>query len=81
LPGFLKPSCTWVIDFHYQGHARRWFRVAAPDLDWQDLLQRELAALYGSQAQLMGVRHATLAEETQYLRGEEPKNLICPSGR
>jgi hypothetical protein len=81
MPGFLKPSCTWVVDFRYQGHARRWFRVAAPDADLRGPVQRELAELYGAQAQLVEVRPATQDEETQYLRGEEPKNLICPTGR
>jgi hypothetical protein len=81
VPGFLTPSCTWVVDFRYQGHARRWFKVAAPDVDMAAVMQRELTALHGAQAALVEVRHATPDEETQYLRGEEPKNLICPTGR
>ncbi|MBQ1766378.1 MAG: hypothetical protein IIZ92_26245 [Aquincola sp.] len=41
----------------------------------------QLAALYGDRAQLVEVRQATDDEETQYLRGEEPKNVLCPTGR
>ena len=41
----------------------------------------QLAALYGDRAQLVAVRQATENEETQYLRGEEPKNVLCPTGR
>jgi hypothetical protein len=41
----------------------------------------ELAALYGDSARLVAVRPATEDEETQYLRGEEPKNVLCPTGR
>lgn len=37
--------------------------------------------LYGKRAQLMAVRKATGEEELQYLRGEEPKNIYCPTGR
>lgn len=79
MPGFLKPSCTWVVDFRYQGHARRWFKVAAPDADMMGVMQRALADLHGAQAELLDVRHATEDEETHYLRGDEPKNLICPT--
>jgi hypothetical protein len=81
MPGFFKPSCTWVVDFRFDGHARRWFKVAAPDADLHTQMQRELARLYGPRAQLEAVRHASDEEEAQYLRGEEPKNLICPTGR
>jgi hypothetical protein len=40
-----------------------------------------LQDLYGERAQLVEVRTATEDEETQYLRGEEPKNVLCPTGR
>lgn len=81
MPGFLAPSCTWVVDFRFDGHPRRWFKVAAPDADMHTRMQHTLAQLHGARAELVAVRHATQAEETQYLRGEEPKNLICPTGR
>ena len=41
----------------------------------------ELRDLHGTKAGLIGVRRATEAEETAYLRGDEPKNVVCPTGR
>ena len=40
-----------------------------------------LHALYGKRAKLVDVRRATQDEEAQYLRGAEPKNVLCPTGR
>ena len=77
---FFKTSTTWVVDFRYDGRARRWFAAFGPDDDVRRSMTTTLAELYGKRAQLVEVRTATDEEELQYLRGEEPKNVYCPSG-
>ncbi len=77
---FFKTSTIWVVDFRYDGRARRWFAAFGPDDDASAAMTTKLADLYGARAQLVGVRKATDDEESQYLRGEEPKNVYCPSG-
>jgi hypothetical protein len=78
---FFRTSTTWVVDFRYEGHPRRWFRVFGPGLDVRGLMSAELRQLYGARAQLVEVRQATDEEEAQYLHGEEPKTQFCPTGR
>ena len=78
---FFKTSTTWVVDFRYEGRARRWFKAFGPGDDVSKEMTHLLQALYGERAQLSEVRKATEDEETQYLRGEEPKNILCPTGR
>jgi len=78
---FFKTSVTWVVDFRYDGRPRRWFKAFAASDDVRQAMVAQLAALYGDRAQLVSVRQATENEETQYLRGEEPKNVLCPTGR
>jgi hypothetical protein len=76
-----RASTTWVIDFRHDGHPRRWFRTFGRDVDVPERIAAELAELHGDRARLVEVRPATAAEESQYLRGEEPKNVLCPTGR
>lgn len=78
---FFKTSTTWVVDFRYEGKPRRWFKAFGPDDEVQTIMARRLHDLYGKQARLVEVRKATDEEELQYLRGEEPKNVYCPTGR
>lgn len=78
---FYKTSTTWVVDFHYDGRPRRWFKAFGPNADVGELMATELRQLYGDHARLVSVRKATDEEETQYLRGDEPKNTFCPTGR
>lgn len=79
---FFRSSRTWVVDFRYQGRPRRWFRTAPSDaVDVKAQMLALLAELYGDDAQLLAVRPASDEEELQYLRGEEPKNVLCPTGR
>jgi len=40
-----------------------------------------LQALYGGRSKLVEIRRATGDEEMAYLRGTEPKNVMCPTGR
>jgi len=70
-----------VVDFRYDGRPRRWFKGFGPGDDVKGEMTRLLQALYGERAQLFEVRRATDDEETQYLRGEETKNSLCPTGR
>ncbi len=78
---FFKTSVTWVVDFRYDGRPRRWFKALGASDDVRQAMVSRLEALYGDRAQLVEVRQATEGEETQYLRGEEPKNVLCPAGR
>jgi hypothetical protein len=78
---FFRASTTWVVDFRYDGRPRRWFKVFGQGLDARALMATELQQLYGDRAQLVEVREATEQEEGQYLRGDEPKNTFCPTGR
>ena len=81
MSGYFKTSTTWVVDFRYEGRPRRWFKICGPGVDAQARMTTLLHDLYGDRAQWIEVRPATADEETQYLRGEEPKNALCPTGR
>ena len=78
---FFKTSTIWVVDFRYEGRPRRWFKSFGPATDVHGQMTQLLHDLFGKRAQLIEVRRATEDEETQYLRGEEPKNVLCPTGR
>lgn len=78
---FFKTSACWVVDFRYDGRPRRWYRAFGPGVDVAAQMASELQQLHGRRAQLQTVRPATADEERLYLRGEEPKNMICPTGR
>ena len=78
---FFRTSTTWVVDFRYDGHPRRWYKAAAPGVDMPRQMSEELHALHGRRAQLVSVRPATADEEARYLRGEEPRHSLCPTGR
>jgi hypothetical protein len=78
---FFRTSTIWVADFRYEGRPRRWFRSFGPGAEVQDLITSELREMFGSKAQLVAVRPATDEEETLYLRGEVPGNMLCPTGR
>jgi hypothetical protein len=78
---WFRRSTTWVIDFRHDGHPRRWFRAFAPGVDVRRHMSAELQALYQGRAQLVEVRPATDDEESSFLRGDEPKNVLCPTGR
>jgi hypothetical protein len=78
---FFKTSTTWVVDFHYDGRPRRWFKAFGADEDVKCEMTSLLQDLYGGRARLVEVRRATEDEERDYLRGTEPKNVMCPTGR
>jgi hypothetical protein len=78
---FFKTSSTWVVDYRYDGRPRRIFKVIPDGKDAEAMALAELADLYGSRAELSAVRRASHEEEGTYLRGDEPKNVLCPTGR
>lgn len=78
---FFKTSTIWVVDFRYEGRPRRWFKAARPGVDMASEMAALLQQMYEGRAKLVEVRPASEAEDLQYLRGEEPKNMICPTGR
>lgn len=78
---FFRTSTTWVVDFHYDGRPRRWLKAFEPDADVEGEMADGLQALYGGRAKLVEVRRATGDEEMAYLRGTEPKNVMCQTGR
>jgi len=78
---FFRTSTTWVVDFRYDGRPRRWLKAFRPEVDVRRQMTEQLQAWYGDRARLVGVRPATEDEEAQFLRGDEPKNILCPTGR
>lgn len=78
---FFKTSKVWVIEFTYDGHPRRWLKALPAKADAATEMTALLGDLYGTRARLQVVRPATAEEETQYIRGELPRNLYCPTGR
>ena len=78
---FFRISTTWVVDFSYEGRARRVFKIFGSGIDVSALMTTELRELYGDRAKLIETRQATDEEEAQYLRGDEPKNAFCPTAR
>lgn len=79
---FFKTTRIWVVDYRFDGAPRRWFKPARDgDEEVPAQMRALLADLYGPRAQLLGVRPADADEERQYLRGELPPALMCPTGR
>jgi hypothetical protein len=78
---FFKTSTTWVVDFRHDGRPRRWFKAFRAGDDVRARVTTLLRDLYGDHARLVDVRAATADEEAQYLRGEEPRNVFCTTGR
>ncbi len=78
---FFRSSTVWVVDYVYDGRPRRWFKALPRQADARAEMAAHLADLYGGHARLLAVREATPEEETQYIRGDLPKNVFCPTGR
>ncbi len=76
-----KATELWVVDFTYDGRPRRWLKALPVGGDARAQMEVVVADLYGARARLIGVRRASADEETQYIRGDLPKNLYCPTGR
>lgn len=78
---FFRSSTVWVADYIYDGHPRRWLKPLPQQADARAAIEAQLRDLYGSRARLQAVRRATPEEELEYIRGEQPRNVSCPSGR
>jgi len=78
---FYKSTRLWVIDFTYDGRPRRWIKPLPEREDGRTLLKAEVLELYGKHASVLDVRPASTEEEVQFVRGEAPKNVLCPTGR
>jgi hypothetical protein len=78
---FYKSSKVWVVDFTYDGHPRRWLKALPAGADAAAEMGTLLQDLYGARGHLVAVRAATADEETQYIRGDLPRNIFCPTGR
>lgn len=76
---FYKTSTVWIVDFRYEGRPRRWFKALPAGVDGPREMAAALQALYEGKAQLLSARVATDEEESQYLRGDEPRNAYCPT--
>lgn len=78
---FFKSSRLWVLDYTYDGRPRRWIKALPEAEDGHAVLRAELADLYGTRARVVQIRTATPEEEAQYVHGDTPKNVMCPTGR
>lgn len=76
-----KASEVWVVDITYDGRPRRWLKALPAGSDARAWIEALVSDLYGSRARVVEVRPATHEEETQYIRGDLPRNLYCPTGR
>jgi hypothetical protein len=75
-----RRSTLWVIDYLYDGRPRRWFQSLGADVDALHFATEALRDRHPGRARLVSVRPADAQEEQQYLRGEEPCNVFCPTG-
>lgn len=78
---FFRKSSTWVVGYRYDGKARRIYKVIPDGKNAVVIVRAELNDLYGDRAELVAVTLASDEEERAFLRGEEPKNVFCPTGR
>lgn len=78
---FFRTSTVWVIDFRFDGRARRWLRAFPAHADVEREVREQLLRLHGDRAVLAAVRRATDEEQAQFLRGESPPGASCPTGR
>ena len=77
---FSKMCNVWVVVFTYDGHPRRWLKALPAGADAAAEMESLLEDLYGARTRLITVRSATPEEETQYIRGDLPRNMYCPTG-
>lgn len=78
---FFKRTQVWVVEFTYEGRPRKWFKALPQGTDARQEMLSLLRDLYGSHAQLAAVRMATPQEELDFVRGNLPRNVLCPTGR
>ena len=76
-----KANEVWVVDFTYDGRPRRWLKALPAGTQARAAMEAVVEDLYGKRGRVVDVRRATRDEETQYIRGDLPRNLYCPTGR
>lgn len=81
MAALFKRTQVWVVEFRYDGRARRWFKALPQGTDAPAAMRALLLDLYGAHATLAQVRPATPEEELDYIRGNLPRNMLCPTGR
>ncbi len=81
MASFYRTSRVWVVDFTFDGRARRWFKPLPQEADGPARIAEQLRNLYADRVQIAAVRLASPEEELQYIRGDLPKNVFCPTGR
>lgn len=82
MASFFRGTRLWSVDFTYEGRPRRWLRTLPREVeDGPGAFAAELEDLYGSHAALVSARPATPEEESDYVRGELPRNAYCPTLR
>lgn len=78
---FFKTSRLWVVHYTWKGRPRHWYKALPEGADGVNILSAELADIQGPQARVVEIRPATSQEETDYLQGNLPSNILCPTGR
>lgn len=78
---FFRRSEVWVVEFTYDGRPRRWFKALPQGTDARRAMEDLLREWYGAHARVVDVRPATAQEDLDYIRGNLPKNVLCPTGR
>jgi hypothetical protein len=78
---FYRKTEVWVVDFTYDGRPRRWLKPLPAGSDARARMEALVGDLYGRRSRIVDVRPATPEEESQYIRGDLPRNVYCPTGR
>ncbi len=78
---FFRRSQVWVVDYTWHGRPRQWFKALPQGTDARAAMLALLRELHGDAARLVDVRPATAQEEERYVRGDLPRNVLCPTGR
>lgn len=78
---FFKTTRLWVVDYTWDGRARRRYKALAEGADGPTVLAAEVADVLGKRAKIVNIRPATCEEETDYLRDRHARNILCPTGR
>ena len=76
-----RTSRVWVVEFTHDGRSRTWFKAIPQGQDVTAEMTASLRDLYGAHAHLVSVRPATEKEDLDFIRGDVPKNQLCPTGR
>ena len=76
-----RTSSVWVVEFTYDGRPRTWYKAFPEGQDVRPKIAALLEELYGEHARLVSARPATENEDLAFIRGDVPKNQLCPTRR